>query len=135
VTDFVVTPATRGNGSVGDVDVSPDGLLPWLSTADGEHHHVWTLLRETGKILGKFGWSGRPVGQVHMVHNLAVDSKGNIDTTAVGTGTRRPEGRLRGMSCRRGVTACLSLTPDLSEPSHAVGDRGLRAERLNGLAF
>jgi hypothetical protein len=88
VKEFVVAPDTRGNGSVWDVDVSQDGPQTWLYDADGENNHVWTLVRETGKVLGKFGRSGRQAGQFHWVHNLAVDSKGNVYTTEVDTGMR-----------------------------------------------
>jgi DNA-binding beta-propeller fold protein YncE len=88
VKEFVVAPATRGNGSVWDVDVSHDAPQTWLYTADGENNHVWTLLRESGRVLTKFGRNGRQAGQFHWVHNLAVDSGGNIYTTEVDTGKR-----------------------------------------------
>ena len=35
-----------------------------------------------------FGRSGRYAGQLHWVHNLAVDSKGNVYTTEVDSGKR-----------------------------------------------
>ena len=88
VKEFVVAPATRGGGSVWDVDVSHDASQTWLYNADGENNHVWTLLRESGKVLAKFGRNGRQAGQFHWVHNLAVDSRGNIYTTEVDTGKR-----------------------------------------------
>ena len=43
VKEFVVAPATRGNGSVWDLDVSHDAPQTWLYNADGENNHVWTL--------------------------------------------------------------------------------------------
>jgi len=88
VKEFVVAPATRGNGSVWDVDVSHDAPQTWLYTADGENNHVWTLLRESGRVLAKFGRNGRQAGQFLSVHNLAVDSRGHIYTTEVGSGKR-----------------------------------------------
>jgi len=88
VAEFVVAPETRGNGSTWDVDFSPDAGQRHLYTADGENNHVWTLLRAGGQILGAFGRSGRSAGQFHYVHNLAVDSHGNIYTTEVDTGER-----------------------------------------------
>jgi DNA-binding beta-propeller fold protein YncE len=88
VKEFVVAPATRGNGSVWDVDVSHDASQTWLYNADGENNHVWTLVRESGRVLAKFGRSGRQAGQFRWVHNLAVDSRGNIYTTEVDTGKR-----------------------------------------------
>jgi len=86
--EFGVAPATRGSGSVWDVDVSHDAPQAWLYNADGENNHVWTLLRESGRVLTKFGRDGRQAGQFHRVHNLAVDSRGNIYTTEVDTGKR-----------------------------------------------
>jgi len=88
VKEFLVAPATRGAGSVWDVDVSHDGSQTWLYTADGENNHVWSLVRDTGQIVGKFGRNGRQAGQLHWVHNLAVDSKGNIYTAEVDSGKR-----------------------------------------------
>ena len=88
VKEFVVAPATRGNGSVWDLDVSHDAPQTWLYNADGENNHVWTLLRDNGQIVGKFGRNGRQAGQLHWVHNLAVDSKGNVYTAEVDSGKR-----------------------------------------------
>jgi DNA-binding beta-propeller fold protein YncE len=88
VREFVVAPDTRGNGSTWDVDLSPDAAQTWLYNADGENHHVWMLLRGSGEVLGAFGRHGRAVGEFHWVHNLAVDSAGNIYTTEVDTGKR-----------------------------------------------
>jgi sugar lactone lactonase YvrE len=45
-------------------------------------------MRKTGDILGRFGRNGRQAGQFHWVHNLAIDSKGNIYTAEVDTGKR-----------------------------------------------
>jgi hypothetical protein len=88
VKEFVVAPATRGNGSVWDLDVSHDAPQTWLYNADGENNHVWTLLRDNGHVVGKFGRNGRQAGQLHWVHNLAVDSKGNVYTAEVDSGKR-----------------------------------------------
>jgi ABC-type Na+ transport system ATPase subunit NatA len=46
------------------------------------------LLCESGQILGSFGRNGRSAGQFHWIHNMAVDSTGNIYTTEVDTGKR-----------------------------------------------
>jgi hypothetical protein len=78
VKEFIVAPDTRGNGSTWDADLSHDAAQTFLYNVDGENNHVWTLLRDSGRILGVFGRSGRQAGQFHRVHNMAVDSKGNI---------------------------------------------------------
>jgi hypothetical protein len=49
---------------------------------------VRTLVRDTGVIVAAFGRNGRQAGEFHWVHNLAIDSKGNLFTTEVDTGKR-----------------------------------------------
>ena len=88
VAEFTVAPDTRGNGATWDTDFSPDAAQALLHTADGENNVVWTLLRQSGRVLGSFGRSGRQAGQFHWIHNLAVDSKGNVYTTEVDSGKR-----------------------------------------------
>jgi DNA-binding beta-propeller fold protein YncE len=88
VKEFSVAADTRGNGSVWDLDFSPDGGQTFLYTADGENNHVWLLLRENGMVLSRFARSGRYAGQLHWVHNMAVDGKGNIYTTEVDNAKR-----------------------------------------------
>jgi hypothetical protein len=39
-------------------------------------------------VVARLGRSGRSAGQFHWVHNMAVDSKGNIYTTEVDSGKR-----------------------------------------------
>jgi hypothetical protein len=95
VREFPVAPQTRGNGSTWDVDLSPDPAQTHLYTADGENNQVWMLLRESGRVLGAFGRSGRSAGQFHWVHNMAVDSAGNIYTTEVDSGKRAQKFVLR----------------------------------------
>jgi DNA-binding beta-propeller fold protein YncE len=88
VGEFFVAPDTLGPGSTWDVDVSSDKKQKFLYNADGSNNYVWTLLRKTGAILGTFGRNGRNAGQFHWVHNLAVDSKGNMYTAEVDTSKR-----------------------------------------------
>jgi sugar lactone lactonase YvrE len=88
VREIVVAAGTRGNGSTWDVDLSPDAAQTHLYTADGENSRVWMLLREPGRVLDSFGRRGRAAGQFHWIHNLAVDSAGNLYTTEVDSGKR-----------------------------------------------
>lgn len=88
VKEFFTDRATLGNGSVWDLDVSPDQRQRWLFNADGENNVVWVLDRATGAFGNVFGRNGRYAGQFHWVHNLAVDSLGNIYTAEVDTGKR-----------------------------------------------
>jgi hypothetical protein len=95
VRELVVAPQTRGNGSTWDVDLSPDAAQQHLYAADGENNRVWMLLRESGRVLGAFGRRGRSAGQFHWVHNIAVDSVGNVYTTEVDSGKRAQKFVLR----------------------------------------
>ncbi|MCJ2005573.1 hypothetical protein [Methylobacterium sp. J-092] len=79
---------TRANGSVWELALWPDADESFLLNADGANNEVRTLSRATGKTLGAFGRNGRGAGQFHWVHNLAVDSRGNVFTTEVDTGKR-----------------------------------------------
>jgi DNA-binding beta-propeller fold protein YncE len=88
VKEFIVAPDTKGNGSLWDADLSPDAAQTFIHAADGENNVVWNLLRDTGRVLGSFGRNGRSAGQFHWIHNLAVDSKGNVYTTEVDSGKR-----------------------------------------------
>jgi hypothetical protein len=45
--------------------------------------------------VGAFGRRGRSAGQFHWVHNMAVDSAGNIYTTEVDSGKRAQKFTLR----------------------------------------
>jgi len=71
---------TLGNGAAYDVDLSSDPQQRFLYVPDGMNNHVWILNRDTLEVVGRFGRQGRYAGQFHHVHNIAVDSKGNIYT-------------------------------------------------------
>jgi DNA-binding beta-propeller fold protein YncE len=96
VREFVIEPDTLGNGSTWDLDVSPDLRQTFLYNADGENNYVWILRRSSDRILTTFGRNGRYAGQFHWVHNLVVDSKGNIYTAEVDTGKRAQKFEFRG---------------------------------------
>jgi DNA-binding beta-propeller fold protein YncE len=96
IREFEIEPDTLGNGSTWDVDVSPDRRQRFLYNADGENNYIWMLQRATEEILGTFGRNGRQAGQFHWVHNLVVDSKGNMYTAEVDTGKRIQKFRFRG---------------------------------------
>lgn len=88
VVEFRVEPATLQNGSVWDLVLSEDAGQKYLFMADGANGQVLTLERATGKVLSAFGRSGRMAGEFKWVHNIAIDSKGNLYTSEVGTGRR-----------------------------------------------
>ena len=88
IQEFFIARDTLGNGSTWDLDTSRDRRQQYLYNADGENQHVWILERLSGVISDYFGRNGRNAGQFHWVHNLAVDSRGNIYTAEVDTGKR-----------------------------------------------
>ena len=88
VREIMVDPATLGNGSVWDLAIWPDRAQTYLLNADGENNEVKILSRNSGAQVGVFGRGGRQAGAFHWVHNLAIDSKGNVFTTEVDTGKR-----------------------------------------------
>jgi DNA-binding beta-propeller fold protein YncE len=104
VKEFFVEKNTLANGSVWDLELWPDANETFLINADGANNEVRTLVRETGETIGAFGRNGRQAGEFHWVHNLAIDSKGNVFTTEVDTGKRAQKFLFRGeMVLRRRV--------------------------------
>ena len=59
-----------------------------MFVADGSNSEIYILSREDGRKLGSFGRSGRMAGEFRNIHNIAIDSKGNIYTAEVGSGRR-----------------------------------------------
>jgi hypothetical protein len=75
-------------GSVWSIALSPDKDQRYLVCADGENNLVRVIERKSGNVASTFGRSGRNAGQFHWVHQIAVDSKGNIYTGEVDTAKR-----------------------------------------------
>ena len=88
VREFFLAKNTRLIGSVWDMVLSTDAKQSYLYVADGANNQVHVLLRETGAELSTFGRNGRMAGQFHWVHNIAIDSRGNLFTAEVDTGKR-----------------------------------------------
>ena len=88
IRQIVSEPNTRGSGSVWDLVVSEDAAQKYILVADGGNNEVRILLRETGEKIGSFGRPGRQAGDFHWVHNIAIDSQGNIYTSEVDNGKR-----------------------------------------------
>ena len=69
----------RTAGTLYDLDFSPD--QKFLYVADGANQRVWILRRRDMQIVDWFGERGAGAGQfATSLHDLAVDSKGNIYT-------------------------------------------------------
>ena len=79
---------TLGAGAAWDVAFSADPDQRFLYVADGLNRRVHIFERETLELLTSFGEGGRQPGQFFGVHNIAVDSAGNIYTTETWEGKR-----------------------------------------------
>ena len=88
VREAFVRPATVGSGSVSGVTLSVDPAQRWLFIPDGTNNVVWILDRESLTVAGRFGRMGKYAGQFYRLHNLAIDSRGNLYTTEVNVGQR-----------------------------------------------
>ncbi|HSF15514.1 MAG TPA: hypothetical protein VLK65_08165 [Vicinamibacteria bacterium] len=88
VTEKRIAPKTLGDGSVWDIDFSKDPEQKYMYVADGKNMKVYVFDRKSLEILTSFGDGGRQPGQFFAVHNLSVDSKGNIYTVETYEGKR-----------------------------------------------
>lgn len=95
VKEFQVRPQTLRNGSTWAVNFSADRMQQYLLVGDGANNVVWMLDRQTGRTLGSFGRNGRNAGQFHWVHQVVMDSRGNLYTGEVDTGKRIQKFTLR----------------------------------------
>jgi len=75
-------------GNPWDLGFWIDGKQSLLLNADGTHNQMTTILRDNGSVVDRFGSAGIEPGQFLGLHNVALDSVGNIYTTEVDTGDR-----------------------------------------------
>jgi hypothetical protein len=86
---FIAKDDTKGAGSVWDIEFSLDAPQRFMFVADGTNEKVWILDRESLNIVGSFGSSGKAPGQFATpVHDLTMDSKGNLYTGEAATAGR-----------------------------------------------
>ena len=88
VTEAFVRTETLGSGSVSGVTLSEDAEQRWLFIPDGTNNVVWILDRSSLEVVDYFGRLGKNAGQFYRLHNLAIDSRGNLYTTEVNVGQR-----------------------------------------------
>ena len=79
---------TLRSGSVWDMTLSRDPEERYLFMVDGVNEELRILRRDNLEVLTAFGDGGRQPGQFFGVHNIAVDSRGNLYTTETYTGAR-----------------------------------------------
>ena len=88
VTEAFVRRETLGSGSVSTIALSTDAEQRWLFVGDGTNNVIWILDRGSLTIMDHFGRLGKNAGQFYRLHNLAIDSRGNLYTTEVNVGQR-----------------------------------------------
>ncbi len=88
VREIRVEPETLQNGSVWDMVFTEDAAQKHIIVANGANGYLVVLERESGATVGTFSRPGRMAGELRWVHNLAMDSKGNLYTAEVGFGRR-----------------------------------------------
>jgi hypothetical protein len=81
-------PATLLSGSVSDLALSKDAEQRFIYMVDGTNNELRIVERGSALTLARIGRPGRYAGQFHVVHNIAIDSAGNLYTTEVNTGQR-----------------------------------------------
>ena len=80
--------ATLLSGSVSDLVLSNDAGQAWIFMVDGMNNVLRIVDRTSGVTRARLGRSGRSAGHFHVVHDIAIDSQGNLYTTEVNTGQR-----------------------------------------------
>ena len=88
VTEAFVRRETLGSGSVSTITLSNDTEQRWLFVGDGTNNVIWILDRGSLTVMDHFGRLGKNAGQFYRLHNLAIDSRGNLYTTEVNVGQR-----------------------------------------------
>ena len=97
VKEKVIAPNTLVDGSVWDVAFSRDAQQKYMYVADGSNNVIWVLDRQSLEVLTSFGDGGRVPGEFYGVHNIAVDSKGNLYTVETYQGKRLQKFTFKGV--------------------------------------
>jgi DNA-binding beta-propeller fold protein YncE len=87
-----ISPATETlptmPGTAVSMNFSTDKAQSCLYVGDNSNQTIYILKRGDLSELGRVGKAGRQVGQFHWLHQVSLDSKGNIYTAEVDTGKR-----------------------------------------------
>ena len=88
VKEASINKTTLRDGAVWDVDFSRDAQQKFIYVPDAQNSRVHVLLRDTLQVVSGFGSGGHVPGTFDGVHNVAVDSMGNIYTVETFGGKR-----------------------------------------------
>jgi DNA-binding beta-propeller fold protein YncE len=93
VKEVFIAKETSG-ATVWDIEFSPDQRFMYV--ADGGNQKIWILQRDTQQVLGSFGGPGKDAGNfATSLHDIVVDSKGNLYTGEAATGGRVQKFRVK----------------------------------------
>jgi sugar lactone lactonase YvrE len=93
---------SRGDGSVWDVAFSRDPAQRFLFVADGRNQKIRIFERASMTELTTFGKGGHFPGEWYSLHNIAIDSKGNLYTAETYQGRRVQRFLYKGLAPVRG---------------------------------
>jgi len=85
---FVAVKTNGLPGSAVSMNFSTDAAQSCLYVGDNSNMTIYILKRDTLQELGRLGRSGREAGEFHWLHQVSLDSHGNIYTAEVDTGKR-----------------------------------------------
>ena len=85
---FVAVKTNGLPGSAVSMNFSTDAKQSCLYVGDNSNMTIYILNRDTLQELGRLGRSGRETGEFHWLHQVSLDSRGNIYTAEVDTGKR-----------------------------------------------
>ena len=88
VREWIYLPETRGSGSTWDLYLWPDKEQGFFVNVDGSNNQFRVVRRSDGEVVGTYGRFGRNAGHFYGIHNVAIDSRGNVFTTEVYEGKR-----------------------------------------------
>ena len=86
--EFFLHTAALHNGSTWTLAFSHDPEQKYMLVVDGEDNHIFVMRRSDGVVVSSFGHAGRNAGQFIEVHQIGMDSKGDIYTGEVITAKR-----------------------------------------------
>jgi len=96
-------PGPAGGRTVSGIAFSADPQQQFIYVADYSNSHVVIVERETLKVVDSFGIRSPTPGDFQGIHNLAVDSKGNLYTAESDPNNRAQKFVFKGMSAAPGT--------------------------------